>query len=403
MKKLTLGLLCAILIIGGLFSGCSSSTTAVKTLDIAIVAPLTGPAANVGTNYQRAVEMAIEDINAAGGVTIAGQKYVLSAIVRDDKFDEATAKTIAEEMIFNNGVKVIMGCSQKEGPAVVQTTNANKTILFSMSPTPQMQNPDLPYDFALGGIVTQQYATVLDYVKKYYPTAKTMVTLYADQNDAPLETGGAKTMAEYYGLTYLGYELFPFPTTTDFAPFAQKLMTYNADIIDLSGCGGATGALEGTMIKQIREAGFKGIILQPTVPPPGIMETIPAEYLYKIVTNDININGSIVTDTYRNLVNRYHVKYGDWPIDFLAQAYNGVHAFFTFLNGQDSMDTQKWMEGFANYKWTGVYGEAAQWVGKPDFGINRALMTNFWASEWKNGVLETEYVATLPTQLWISK
>jgi len=35
------------------------------------------------------------------------------------------------------------------------------------------------------------------------------------------------------------------------------------------------------------------------------------------------------------------------------------------------MDTTKWMEGFANYRWKGLYGKEAAWIGKPMFGINR--------------------------------
>jgi len=72
---------------------------------------MTGPAANVGTNFVRAAEMAIADQNAKGGVTIGGQKYTLKGIVRDDKFDPATGKTIAEEVVYNLKVKVIVGPS----------------------------------------------------------------------------------------------------------------------------------------------------------------------------------------------------------------------------------------------------------------------------------------------------
>jgi len=373
-----------------------------KTLTIAIVTPLTNFAVNVSMNFERAVIMAIDDQNAKGGVTIGGQNYNLAYIVRDDKFDTATAKSLAEEMVFNEKVPVIFGPSQNEGPALQPTTNENKVLMFCMSPIPEMCKPEYPYTFYLGGIQSQQYATVMEYITKFYPDAKKVVSFYGDLSDEPAQSAAAKQMCDYYDLEWSGMVKFP-ASTTDFAPYAQKLMAYDPDVIDLSGCGGALGSLEGTMVKQFREAGYTGIIDMPTVPPPGIMDTVPAEYMDKIVTNDININGSIVSAEYKSLVTRFQTQYNELPIDFFVQAYNGASAFFEFLDTQSTMDTEQWMQNFANYKWTGVFGEDAQWVGEPIFGINRALMTNFWTSEWKNGVLDTSYVNNLPTELWISK
>lgn len=386
----------------------TATTTAVttqtlkpKTLTFGIVTPLTSPAANVAMNYERAVQMAMADQNAKGGVTIGGQPYTLSAIVRDDKFDQATAKSLANEMVFNDKVPVIFGPSQVEGPAMQDITNANKVLMFCMSPTPDMCNTKYPYNFFAGGIVSQQYDTVLQYIKQYYPDAKKVVTFYADLPDYPLETGGAKDMCQYYGFDWLGAVKFP-TSTTDFSPFAQQLMAKNPDIIDLSGGGGATGSMEGTIVNQIRQAGYTGIIMMPTVPPPGIMNTVPKQYLNKIVTNDINPDGSVVTSEYKDLITRYQQQYGQLPIDFFVQAYNVVSAFFQFLNTQNTMDTQQWMQNFATYKWKGVFGEDAEWVGEPIFGINRAMLTNFWASEWKDGTLATDYAPKLPLELWTS-
>jgi ABC-type branched-subunit amino acid transport system substrate-binding protein len=46
-----------------------------KTLDIGIAMPLTGPAADLGTDVRNTALIAIDDQNAQGGVKIAGEKY----------------------------------------------------------------------------------------------------------------------------------------------------------------------------------------------------------------------------------------------------------------------------------------------------------------------------------------
>lgn len=425
MKKIIIGTICVFAILVLLvISGCSSSANTTtnntqssatggiqtttsssveaKTFNIAIITPLTGAAANVAKNYERGVEMAITDQNAKGGISIAGQKYKLNAIVRDDKFDPATGKSLANEVIFNDNVKVIFGPSQVEGAAMQDLTNQNKVLMFSMSPNPDMTNPKLPYNFFVGGIPQQMYSTVLNYVKKYYPDAKKMVTFYANLPDAQTWTAAAKQMAQVDGFDWLGYEQFPMGTS-DFSPFAQKLMAYNPDIIDLSGGGGATGSLLGTIVTQIRQAGYNGIIIMPTVPPRGIMSTVPKQYLNKIVTNDVNIDSPIVTTVYRDLFNRYNQKYNEWPINLMPIAYNAASAFFQFLNGQKTMDTQQWIQDFSNYTWQGVFGLPAKWIGQPMFGINRALIVNYWCSEWKDGTLESNYTYQGSNALWESQ
>ena len=396
-----LGLICAvIMIIGLLLPGCKKEE-ATGTLDIGIATALTGPAGSVGTNIQRGVEMAIADQNAAGGVTIAGKRYLLNGIVRDNKFDPATGKINAEELVYKLKVKAIFGPLPIESPSMQTIANDNKVLMFLCSP--HMTTPKQPYCFSLGSITSNQYATVLEYLKEYYPDAKSVVSFNPDTADSVMYMADAKKMFDYYGLNFLGDETFPFPVTTDFAPFVQKLNTYNADIIDLALCGGTAGPLVATMVKQIRESGFEGIILMPTIPPTDIMVTLPQQYLNKIITNDINIDGPIVTNAYRDLINGYVEQYKEKPIDIFAQTYNPAYAFFKFLDGQKTMDTTQWMEGFANYEWESVYGEHSQWVGEPFYGINRALLANFWASEWKNGKLETNFVAKLPLELWVSK
>jgi len=383
----------AILIASGLvLSGCSNSSTGtnaeVKYFDVGVGTILSGPAANLGLNFQRGVQMAIDDLNAEGGVVIGGQKYTLRLIARDTKFDPATAKTVAEEFVYDKKVKVIFGPSQNEMTAMQQITNDNKVFLFGMSPMPELTNKDLPYNFFLGGIAEEMVLSGMDYAAKAYPAAKRVISFEPDLPDASLWGDASKAVCTQYGLNWLGMEKFPF-TTQDFAPFAQKLLSYNPDIIDLCGSGGATGAVVGTMIKQIREAGFNGVFVLPTAPPPGILDTLPVEYLNKVICNVVDENSTVAAKAYTDLIKRYQKEYGSLPIDFLQSVYNGAYGFFSFINGQKDMDTQRWMTEFANYKWTAAYGQQSSWIGTEVWGINRAERTTYWVSEYKNGQLYT--------------
>ena len=94
-----------------LISGQASAQKAAapRTLDIGIATPLTGPAAHLGANIRNGALFAIEDQNAQGGVTIAGQKYLLKPIVMDTKMNAATGKVVTERLVYEKKVKVVIG------------------------------------------------------------------------------------------------------------------------------------------------------------------------------------------------------------------------------------------------------------------------------------------------------
>jgi hypothetical protein len=154
----------------------------------------------------------------------------------------------------------------------------------------------------------------------------------------------------------------------------------------------------------LRQAGYKGIIVVPALPPPGaVEEVVPENYRTKIVTNDIDWEAPIVSNAYRDLSRRYLKKYNVPPIDMVGQLYNVTKPFYEFLNGQKTMDTTKWMEGFENYRWKGIYGKEATWIGKPMFGINRMAFRADWVSEYINGKLQTKWEAPIPMDLFVEK
>jgi branched-chain amino acid transport system substrate-binding protein len=375
-----------------------------KKLDIGIATPLTGPAAHLGTNIKNAALMAIDDQNAQGGVTIAGQKYLLNPIIMDTKMDAAVGKAVAEQLVYEKKVKVVIGPFIDDAIGAQPVLESNKIISFIVTPsTPNMTGPNRPYTFFFSGPIPQMFNTVTAYVQKFYPNAKTVVSMVPDLPDTVMFLDSAQKMCKLHGLEWVSAEKFPFGTT-DFSPFITRAMAKNPDIIDTNSTGGNMGGLCAQLIKQLRQAGYKGIIMVPALPPPGaVEEVVPENYRTKIVTNDIDWEAPIVSNAYRDLCRRYLKKYKVPPIDIVGQLYNVTKPFFEFLNGQKTMDTEKWMEGFEKYHWKGIYGKEATWIGKPMFGINRMAFRASWASEWTNGKLETKWEAPIPMDLFVEK
>ncbi len=107
----TRGSLVAVLAASGLALGVSAAQAQIK---IATAGPMTGQYASFGEQMQRGAEMAVADINAAGGVL--GKKLELS--IGDDACDPKQAVAVANKMV-SDGVVFMAGhfCSGSSIPA----------------------------------------------------------------------------------------------------------------------------------------------------------------------------------------------------------------------------------------------------------------------------------------------
>jgi branched-chain amino acid transport system substrate-binding protein len=88
------------------------------TINIGVVMPITGREAKPGLYQKEGIELAIKQINGAGGITIKGKKLRLEEIFYDDGSDSAKSAALTERaMSSDNVVAVIGGYSTALGEA----------------------------------------------------------------------------------------------------------------------------------------------------------------------------------------------------------------------------------------------------------------------------------------------
>jgi branched-chain amino acid transport system substrate-binding protein len=89
-KWFVLGCWTALLV---LLTGAWTNGAAAPAQEVVIgyTAPLSGPAAEYGQDCVNGVEMAINEINKAGGITVKGKKYVFRLEKLDDRIDPTQA------------------------------------------------------------------------------------------------------------------------------------------------------------------------------------------------------------------------------------------------------------------------------------------------------------------------
>src|SRR5262245_35538324 len=95
-----------LLLAGGL--GVWPVVAAAQSIKVGAVVPLTGRYAALGAQVRPGYEIAIEDINKGGGVTVAGKKMPIELVLLDDESD--ATKTVARmETLAAQGVVAYLG------------------------------------------------------------------------------------------------------------------------------------------------------------------------------------------------------------------------------------------------------------------------------------------------------
>ena len=216
---------------------------------IGVMLPLTGDGAAYGLPEQKGVKIAIEEINAKGGIN--GRK--LEAIYEDSKCNPKDGNAAAQKLVNIDKAKVIVGgaCSG-ETLGASPITEANKVILISPSAT----NPDITKagDFVFRVAPSDAYAGVVasDYAFKDLKAGKAAIISEATDYAQGLRKVFKENFAKLGG-EIVADETYN-PEDTDFRTQVTKVKSANPDVIYLVPQVPQKGLL---LVKQIKEAGLK--------------------------------------------------------------------------------------------------------------------------------------------------
>lgn len=217
---------------------------------IGVMYPLTGDGAAYGLPIQRATKIAIDEINAKGGVN--GRK--LEAIYEDSKCNPKDGNAAAQKLVNIDKVKVIIGgvCSG-ETLGAAPIVNDNKVVMISPSAT----SPDITSkggDFVFRLAPSDAYAGIVasDYAFKELNAKKVAVVSEATDYAQGLRRVFKENFAKLGG-EIVADETFN-PEDTDFRTQVTKAKASNPDVVYVVPQTVPKGVL---LVKQLKEAGVK--------------------------------------------------------------------------------------------------------------------------------------------------
>ena len=110
-------------------SGADNSGAAGGTFKIGVIGPLTGPAASYGIAVQNGADLAVKEINAAGGVN----GIMLESNAQDDEHDPQKSVN-AYNTLKDWGAQVIVGSTTSD-PCIAVAAETSNDNMFQITPS----------------------------------------------------------------------------------------------------------------------------------------------------------------------------------------------------------------------------------------------------------------------------
>lgn len=364
IKKL-LPLLVVVALIIAIIPGCAAKPP--EVIKIGIAEPVSGGWAAWGVPVDRGARLAIDDVNAAGGIIVGGKTYTLEAVTEDTEADSAIAMAAFKKLIYDHEVGYLLGPMSSAINAIVQPLcEANEVLqLFHGSFPP---TSDDYYNFR-GTLIGEQYGSAAYAILlQLNPEIKTVALLNRDEEGGWINQEVARNVCNALGLEIVLDEFID-PYEEDFYPILTKILPTNPDFI---GMGMIAPGYHALLVKQARELGYTKPLLAPTGSDTAIMLDIAgaeaSEGMLAVGTADYI--GLALTPLMKDVGERYLARYGTqdaWSLEY----YNNILYIKAGMEAADSIDPTEVVKVWRTPGFTmpSVYGDV-RWVGEEFWGIN---------------------------------
>ena len=358
MKKVMSLLAVAVMLIGVL-SGCAGETADENAFKIGGTGPLTGGAAIYGNAAKRGAEIAIEEINAMGGIQFA-LKY------EDDQHDPEKAVN-AYNAVKDWGMVLSLG-SVTSKPAEATSTLSMKDRIFALTPsassTGTVEGKDNVYQMCFMD-PNQGYASARYISEKKLATKVAVIYM----NDDPYSSGIYETFkdeAGKVGLEIVSATTFANGNDTDFSVQVKEAKDKGAELVFLPMYYQPASLIFIEAKKQNFTPKWFGV--------DGMDGILTLKGFDKSMAEGVMLltpfNADATDDKTKAFVAKYQEKYGEVPNQFAADAYDCIYAYKQALEGAgyttakdvkvDELCT-KMIEQFSTMTFSGLTGEGMTW------------------------------------------
>jgi len=321
------------------------------------IIPLSGPSASVGQQGKNAREMAVEEINAAGGIkSLGGAKLEMLYADSESKPEKGVAE--AERLISTEKVNVLTGCwnSAVTYPTSAVAERYGIPFIVPVSVADKITEQGFKTVFRIAAKdswwTRDQFAFLKDMEKEFNAPVKKLAFVYENGDWGKGFAGQWKKLAKEGGYEVVLDEPYP-STATDLSPVVQKIRRARPDVLMLVSNAADAILLTNTLAEY--KVKLKAIIASGGGhADPSFLKATGnnARYLFDIVEweTDVNKPGAKEANA------KYKAKYGQNLTGEAVDAYLAVYVLADALERAGSLDPAKIRDALAATNYTSGAG-----------------------------------------------
>lgn len=332
-----------------ILAGCNGGS---KDIKIGLNAELTGGIPVVGQSCRNAATMAVEEINQAGGLEVAGTKYKVTLIVEDNEDKAESAAAAAQKLINQDRVLAMVGpnASRNAIPAAAVAENAKVPMVTPWSTNPKTTEGKR-YVFRACFIDDFQGQVAAKFALEKLGAKKAAVLF-----DVASEYN--KGIAEIFKKSFEseGGQVVAFETYTtgdkDFSSQLTKIKEANPDVLFLPNYYSEVPL----QVEQARKLGYKGqIIGSDSWGSPEIIK-LGGQNMEGLFFST-HYAPDIATPTAQKFIKAHQEKYQSTPDDVAALTYDALGILFQAIKTAGKIDREAVREALAQItRYEGVTG-----------------------------------------------
>jgi len=349
-------------------AGCGDRGRDGDTLRIGAIVEMTGDMPAVGASSRNSAELAVSELNAAGGITVAGKTYRIELLVEDNAAKPDQSAAAANKLITQDEVLAIVGPNASLGaiPAseIAETSRTLLITPWSTNPKTTLDNrTGLPKKYVFRACFTDPFqGQVLARFITEKLGAKTAGVLYDVASEAP------KSQAELFRSTFeeLGGSVVAFETYTtgdrDFSAQLTKIKSAKPDVVFLPAYYNDVGLIG----QQARRQGIdQPLVGSDAWSSPELIKLSEGAVEGAYFAN--HYAADIATPAAQKFISAYQQAYGNAPDDVAALTYDSFGLLFEALRNAAAPERQAVRDAMAAVSgYTGVTGDIRFTAGSGD-------------------------------------
>jgi len=315
--------------------GTSTNNSPSSPISVGITGPFSGPYADPGSAIRNAGQLAIDDINASGGIN--GRK--LQALPEDDACDAQTGVQAAQKLLNESIIAIVGGyCSGASIPES-DTLHRNGDLPFITAASSNPKFTEQGYDnvFRMVSRDDAEAPADVSFMKDWLKASKIAI-MHDNTTYAKGVADSAKQAAQSSGMTVTYFDAIT-PGQKDYTAALEKVATTGPDVLFYTGYYPEFGLLakEYVALKPPYKLDGDSATVDPSVIKvagkalldPGItFTTLPTSEFIHNAQNDA-------------FTKEYQKKYGTSPGDYSSYEYDGMMALAQALKNNGGKTDSK--------------------------------------------------------------